>query len=141
MSNLTFATGSSGCGPTPGYLQSLNAYSNVTATKVLAPHQRFFTASQAPSRGAPNTYCPIDGMVDDASSLSHPTLLINSVSQFCQKGQRSSPQLARISGGLPSGSSPAAKSARLVHGTCLVARSVESGWRTRRPYQLKIEII
>jgi len=141
MSSITFATRSSGCDPTSGYLRGLNAYSNVTETKVLAPHQCLFSASQALFRRASNIYCPINGLAGDFSSLSHPTLRINGASQFCQKGQRSSPQLVRIGGGLPRGRSPASKSAPLFRGPCLVDRSVESGRRTRRRCQLKIEII
>lgn len=141
MSNLTFATRSSGCGPTAGYVRNLNSPSNFATSKILIPDQRSFSDSRVLSRSASMSYCPVNGMVDGASSRSHSTLLMHSVSQFCQKGKRSSPRLVRISGGLPSRSSPAAKSDPLNHGPCLAARSVENGLRTRRPHQLKIEII
>lgn len=141
MSNLTFAARSSGCGATSGYLRSLIPPKNFATSRVLTPDQRSFSDSRTLSRSASMSYCPVNGMVDGVSALSHPTLLIDSASQFCRKTQRGSPQLVRISGGLPFGSSPAANGDPLMSVPCLAARSVENGLRTRRPYQLTIEII
>lgn len=111
MLYLTFATGSSGCGPTSGYLRSLNACSNVTATKVLAPHQRIFSDSLARTRRASISYCVVNATVAAFSPPSPPTLLIDCASQFDQKGLRGSPRLIRVTRCPPWGSSPAKKSA------------------------------
>ena len=75
--------------------------------------------------------------VGDATD--HQTILIQKVLRFCKKGRSSSPQLTRINSDFLSRNSLAVKGDALIHGPSLVARSVGSEWRTRRPYQLDIQ--
>jgi hypothetical protein len=72
-------------------------------------------------------------------ALDHRTFLIQKVLRFWQKGRSSSPRLARINSGFLSGNPLAAKGDTLIHGPHLVAQSVGSEWRTRRPYQMDIQ--
>jgi hypothetical protein len=69
----------------------------------------------------------------------HRKFLIQKVLRFWQKGRSSSPRLARISSDFLFGNSLAVKGGALIHGPCLVARSVGSEWRTRLPYQIDIQ--
>ena len=69
----------------------------------------------------------------------HQIFLIQKVLRFWQKGRSSSPRLVRISSGFLSGNSLAVKGDALIHGPCLVARSVGSEWRTRLPSQIDIQ--
>jgi hypothetical protein len=68
-----------------------------------------------------------------------PGVLFNKVLRFWQKGQRSSPQLVRISSGLLFGGSLVVKGDALIHGPTLVARPVGSEWRTRHLHQKNIQ--
>jgi hypothetical protein len=69
----------------------------------------------------------------------HRIFPIQKVLRFWQKGRSSSPRLVRINSGFLSGNSLAVKGDALIHGPCLVARSVGSEWRTRLPYQIDIQ--
>ena len=76
---------------------------------------------------------------DNGDVPDHQTILIQKVLRFCKKGRTSSPQLTRISSGFLSGNLLAVKGDALIRGPRLVARSVGSEWRTRRPYQMDIQ--
>jgi hypothetical protein len=73
---------------------------------------------------------------DSDDTPDHSTILIQKVLRFCKKGQSSSTQSARINSDFLSRNSLAVKGDALIHGPRLVARSVGSEWRTRRPYQM-----
>jgi hypothetical protein len=107
--------------------------------KILVPFQFLFFTSQALVRRAEVSDSSTSEVVGDVQSLNRRAFLHNKVLRFWQKGQRSLPQLVRISSGLLFGSSLAAKGDALIHGPTLVARPVGSEWRTRHPYQKNIQ--
>jgi hypothetical protein len=62
------------------------------------------------------------------------------VLRFSQAGHFDPSRLFRINGNLHSWNLPAVNGDVLIHGPRLVAQSVGSEWRTRRPYQIDIQI-
>ena len=141
MSNSTVAKRCDGRVPGAGNLRGSNSPTSLAFAKMLAPRQFFFLNSRALVRRAAVSNKSTSEAAGDVQSLRR-TALFDKVLRFWQKGQRSSPQLVRISSDLFSGSSlavMAVKGDALIHGPHLVARPVGSEWRTRRPYQGNIQ--
>lgn len=142
MSNSTVAKRCDGRVPRAGTLRGSNSPISFAFAKMLVPHQFFPLNSRALVRRAAVSNKSTSEAVGDVQPLSRRASLFNKVLRIWQKGQRSSPQLVRISSDLPSGSSlavMAVKGDALIHGPSLVARPVGSEWRTRRPYQGNIQ--
>jgi hypothetical protein len=139
MSNSTVAKRCDGRVPRAGILRGSNSPSRLAFAKMLAPHQLFPLDSQALIRRASVSNKSTSEAVGDVQPLNRRAFLFNKVLRFWLKGQRSSPQLVRISSGLLVGSSLAVRGDALIHGPTLVARPVGSEWRTRHPYQTNIQ--
>jgi len=139
MSSSTHAKRCSGRGSTVVTLRDPIFANDLSIAKTPAPLQRLILDVPALIRRDAISKISTRSAVSDVSSPNYRAFLVNKVLRFWQKGQRSSPQLVRISSGLLFGGSLVVKGDALIHGPTLVARPVGSEWRTRHLFQIHIQ--
>jgi hypothetical protein len=139
MSGSALANRCRGRGTTVGTLRDPISPNDFSIAKIPAPLQRLILDLPASNRREAVSKISTGSAVGDVSSSNYRAFLFNKVLRFRQKGQRSSPQLVRISRGLLFGSSLVVKGDALIHGPTLVAQPVGSEWRTRHPFQVVIQ--
>lgn len=119
----------------PGALGSLNAQESSASDGSLTLQTRVLVNSYVTFDWAAGSTPLRDDAVIDQDSPTRGISRSYKVLRFWLTRRCSSPLLDRINGDLPYGTSLAVGGDALIHGPSLVARSVGSEWRTRRPYR------
>jgi hypothetical protein len=118
---------------------SITPIASSFAGKLVAPHPPFSNSEWLRHAQVLSKWVRAKRGSSDAPH--HMCFLYYKVLRFWHKGQRSSPQPARINSGFHFGNLLVAKGDTLIHGPRLVAQSVGSEWRNHHLHQVIIHTI